>query len=163
MISNYRFGADCLFHYLKFQRTKRDPNFKFHVINRTSGYPEESNPLNRRYLKPVACFWKTAEAIFQSLQKSDSFGGADQVFRTISNQLSFGCISLCPGIRMREYSTSCHVLDFLNRDYEDIFNCWRNIQKTQINGFPFRSAYEEGLIAAGKVQVGYLKIFLSRL
>nr|MCU0400535.1 type IV secretory system conjugative DNA transfer family protein [Algoriphagus sp.] len=152
------------FHYLKTQDKKKNPNFKFHVINLDDvEYSRRINPINRRYLKTVANASETAEAIFQSLQKSDSTGGADKFFEQSAINFLSACIFFVSRYEEGKYSTFAHVLDFLNRDYEDIFNCLTKYPELRSMVSPFRSAFEKKVYKQLEGQVGTLKIFLSRL
>lgn len=152
------------FHYLKTQDKKKNSNFKFHVINLDEvEYSRRINPINRRYLKTVANASETAEAIFQSLQKSDSSGGADRFFEQSAINFLSACIFFVSRFEDGKYSTFAHVLDFLNRDYEDIFNCLTKHPELRSMVSPFRSAYEKKVFKQLEGQVGTLKIFLSRL
>lgn len=152
------------FHYLKAQDKKKNSNFKFHVINLDEvEYSRRINPINRRYIKTVANASETAEAIFQSLQKSDSSGGADRFFEQSAINFLSACIFFVSRYEGGKYSTFAHVLDFLNRDYEDIFNCLTKHPELRSMVSPFRSAYEKKVFKQLEGQVGTLKIFLSRL
>jgi multidrug transporter EmrE-like cation transporter len=152
------------YHFLKSQDRKKNPNFKFHVINLDEvEYSRRINPINRRYLKTVANASETAEAIFQSLQKSDSSGGADRFFEQSAINFLSACIFFVSRYEEGKYSTFAHVLDFLNRDYEDIFNCLTKHPELRSMVSPFRSAYEKKVFKQLEGQVGTLKIFLSRL
>lgn len=152
------------FHYLKAQDKKKNSNFKFHVINLDEvEYSRRINPINRRYIKTVANASETAEAIFQSLQKSDSSGGADRFFEQSAINFLSACIFFVSRYEDGKYSTFAHVLDFLNRDYEDIFNCLTKHPELRSMVSPFRSAYEKKVFKQLEGQVGTLKIFLSRL
>ncbi|MBN3581076.1 type IV secretory system conjugative DNA transfer family protein [Algoriphagus aestuarii] len=152
------------FHYLKAQDKKKNSNFKFHVINLDEvEYSRRINPINRRYIKTVANASETAEAIFQSLQKSDSSGGADRFFEQSAINFLSACIFFVSRYEDGKYSTFAHVLDFLNRDYEDIFNCLTKHPELRSMVSPFRSAYEKRVFKQLEGQVGTLKIFLSRL
>ncbi|MAN86028.1 MAG: mobilization protein [Algoriphagus sp.] len=152
------------FHYLKAQDKKKKPNFKFHVINLDEvEYSRRINPINRRYLRTVANASETAEAIFQSLQKSDSTGGADKFFEQSAINFLSACIFFVSRYEEGKYSTFAHVLDFLNRDYEDIFNCLTKYPELRSMVSPFRSAFEKKVYKQLEGQVGTLKIFLSRL
>lgn len=152
------------FHYLKTQDKKKNSNFKFHVINLDEvEYSRRINPINRRYIKTVANASETAEAIFQSLQKSDSSGGADRFFEQSAINFLSACIFFVSRYEGGKYSTFAHVLDFLNRDYEDIFNCLTKHPELRSMVSPFRSAYEKKVFKQLEGQVGTLKIFLSRL
>ncbi len=152
------------FHYLKTQYKKKTPNFKFHVINLDDvEYSRRINPINRRYLKTVANASETAEAIFQSLQKSDSTGGADKFFEQSAINFLSACIFFVSRYEEGKYSTFAHVLDFLNRDYEDIFNCLTKYPELRSMVSPFRSTFEKKVYKQLEGQVGTLKIFLSRL
>ncbi|WP_026966561.1 type IV secretory system conjugative DNA transfer family protein [Algoriphagus terrigena] len=151
-------------HYLKAQDKKKNPNFKFHVINLDEvEYSRRINPMNRRYLRTVANASETAEAIFQSLQKSDSSGGADKFFEQSAINFLSACIFFVSRYEEGKYSTFAHVLDFLNRDYEDIFNCLTKYPELRSMVSPFRSAFEKKVYKQLEGQVGTLKIFLSRL
>ncbi len=150
------------FQYLKVQDKKKNP--KFHVINLDEvEYSRRINPINRRYLKTVADASETAEAIFQSLQKSDSSGGADKFFEQSAINFLSACIFFVSRYEEGKYSTFAHVLDFLNRDYEDIFNCLTKYPELRSMVSPFRSAFEKKVYKQLEGQVGTLKIFLSRL
>lgn len=149
------------FHYLKHHAKD---NYKFHVINLDDvEYSRRINPLKRKYLNRVADASETAEAIFQSLQKSESSGGADRFFEQSAINFLSACIFFVSRHEEGKYSTFAHVLDFLNRDYEDIFTCLAQYPEMHSMISPFRSAYEKKAFKQLEGQIGTLKIFLSRL
>lgn len=149
------------FHYLKHHAKD---NYKFHVINLDDvEYSRRINPLKRKYLNRVADASETAEAIFQSLQKSESSGGADRFFEQSAINFLSACIFFVSRHEEGKYSTFAHVLDFLNREYEDIFTCLAQYPEMHSMISPFRSAYEKKAFKQLEGQIGTLKIFLSRL
>jgi len=62
-----------------------------------------------------------------------------------------------------KFSTFAHLLAFLNRKYEEVFNCLAAYPELESLLSPFRSALEKRTYEQLEGQVGTLKIFISRL
>ncbi len=152
------------FHYLKAKAQGRNLNYKFNVINLDDvEYSRRINPLNRNYIQTVADASETAEAIVESLQKSESSAGSDKFFTQSAVNFLAACIFFVSRHEEGKYSTFSHLLSFLNRKYEEIFACLSKFPVLESLISPFKSALEKKAFDQLEGQIGTLKIFTSRL
>jgi len=106
---------------------------------------------------------ETAEAIVESLQKSDSSGGSDKFFTQSAVNFLSSCIFFVSRHENGKYSTFAHLLAFLNRTYEEIFTCLNKFPLLESLLSPFASALQKKAYDQLEGQIGTLKIFISRL
>ena len=154
------------YHYL--QKKKVDPNYKhkFHVVNLDKvEYSRRVNPFKREYINTLAQAQEMAESMVSALQKGGpSAGGGAEVFFTQSaiNFLA-STIFYFGTYQNGKYSDLPHILSFMNRSYQEIFDTLFTNEELVSLMSPFRSAYENKSFDQLEGQVGTLKIFLSRL
>lgn len=157
-------GQIAYYHYLLGKQHGRNKGFSFHVINLDQvEYSRRINPLKREYIQTLAVASETAEAIVESLQKSESSGGSDKFFTQSAVNFLASCIYFVSRHERGSYSTFAHLLAFLNRTYEEIFTCLSAFPELESLLSPFRSALEKRAYEQLEGQVGTLKIFISRL
>jgi len=157
-------GQIAYYHYLLSKQHGRNKNFSFNVVNLDNvEYSRRINPLKRDYVQTLADASETAEAIVESLQKSESSGGSDKFFTQSAVNFLASCIYFVSRHEGGKYSTFAHLLEFLNRTYEEIFSCLSSYPELGSLLSPFRSALEKKAFEQLEGQVGTLKIFISRL
>lgn len=157
-------GQIAYYHYLLAKQHGRNEKYKFNVVNLDQvEYSRRINPIKRAYIQTLADASETAEAIVQSLQKSESSGGSDKFFTQSAVNFLASCIYFVSRHKAGQYSTFAHLLAFLNRTYEEIFTCLATYPELESLLSPFRSALEKRAFEQLEGQVGTLKIFISRL
>ena len=154
------------YHYLL--KKKNDPNYrhKFHVVNLDQvEYSRRVNPFKKEYINTLAQAQEMAESMVTALQKGGgSGGGGSEAFFTQSavNFLA-STIYYFATYENGKYSDLPHILAFMNRSYQEIFDTlFTNEELTSLMS-PFKSAYENKAFDQLEGQVGTVKIFLSRL
>ena len=117
-------GQIAYHHYLLAKKQGKIQNHKFLVVNMDQvEYSKRINPLKREYLQTLADASETAEAIVESLQKTESSGGSDKFFTQSAVNFLASAIYFVSRHQEGKYSTFAHLLAFLNRTYEEIFTC----------------------------------------
>ena len=154
------------YHYL--QKRKTDPNYKhkFHVVNLDKvEYSRRVNPFKKEYINTLAQAQEMAESMVTALQKGGgSGGGGSEAFFTQSavNFLA-SSIFFFGTYQNGKYSDLPHILAFMNRSYQEIFDTLFTNEELVSLMSPFRSAYENKAFDQLEGQVVTVKIFLSRL
>ncbi|KMQ72253.1 type IV secretion system DNA-binding domain-containing protein [Chryseobacterium koreense] len=154
------------YHYLL--KKHRDPAYQheFHVINLNEVEKSKRvNPFKKEYIQTLAEAQEMAESMVSSLQKGGpSSGGGSEAFFTQSaiNFLS-SCIYFFARFENGKYSDLPHILSFMNRSYQDIFDTLFSNEEIFSLLSPFKTAYDNRAFDQLEGQVGTLKIFLSRL
>src|SRR5690554_77094 len=157
-------GKLAYYHYLLAKQNNKLKDFAFNVINLDNvERSKRINPLRTDYILTLADAAETAEAIVESLQKSESSGGSDKFFTQSAVNFLAACIFFMSRHDNGKCSTFAHLLAFLNRTYEEIFACLLNFPELESLLSPFRSALEKRAFEQLEGQVGTLKIFISRL
>ncbi|PWS25884.1 mobilization protein [Pedobacter yonginense] len=157
-------GQIAYYHYLLAKQNGKMKDFQFNVINLDKVEKSRRiNPLRADYIETLADASETAEAIVESLQKSDGGGGADKFFTQSAVNFLASCIFFVSRHEDGKYSTFSHLLAFLNRTYEEIFQCLTTFPVLESLLSPFRSALEKKAYDQLEGQIGTLKIFISRL
>nr|WP_181718666.1 type IV secretion system DNA-binding domain-containing protein [Pedobacter sp.]QJS06252.1 mobilization protein, TraD [Pedobacter sp.] len=152
------------YHYLLAKQKGKLQNFNFNVINLDRVEKSRRiNPLRADYIETLADASETAEAIVESLQKSDSSGGSDKFFTQSAVNFLASCIFFVSRHEKGKYSTFAHLLAFLNRTYEEIFSCLNQYPVLESLLSPFASALQKKAYDQLEGQIGTLKIFISRL
>lgn len=152
------------YHYLLAKQKGRCLNYDFHVINLTEVEKSRRiNPLRKDYIVTLANANETAEALVEALKKGDKSSGSDQFFTQSAINFLAACIYFFSRIDGGKYSTLPHVLAFLNRGYDEIFNTLFSEPELISLLSPFSSAYKSQAFQQLEGQVGTLKIFISRL
>lgn len=159
-------GEIAYYHHLL--KKKNDPNYKhkFHVVNLDQvEYSRRVNPFKKEYINTLAQAQEMAESMVTALQKGGgSGGGGSEAFFTQSavNFLA-STIYYFGTYENGKYSDLPHILSFMNRSYQEIFDTLFTNEELVSLMSPFRSAYENKAFDQLEGQVGTVKIFLSRL
>ena len=159
-------GEIAYYHHLL--KKKNDPNYKhkFHVVNLDQvEYSRRVNPFKKEYINTLAQAQEMAESMVTALQKGGgSGGGGSEAFFTQSavNFLA-STIYYFGTYEDGKYSDLPHILSFMNRSYQEIFDTLFTNEELVSLMSPFRSAYENKAFDQLEGQVGTVKIFLSRL
>jgi len=159
-------GEIAYYHHLL--KKKNDPNYKhkFHVVNLDQvEYSRRVNPFKKEYINTLAQAQEMAESMVTALQKGGgSGGGGSEAFFTQSavNFLA-STIYYFGTYEHGKYSDLPHILSFMNRSYQEIFDTLFTNEELVSLMSPFRSAYENKAFDQLEGQVGTVKIFLSRL
>lgn len=167
-IYDYKFpdlGKIAYFHYQLKKQKDKDYKYEFAVINLNEVEKSKRvNPLRKEYLTTLAEAQEIAEAMVSSLQKGGgSGGGSDQFFTQSAINFLASCIAFLAKYEDGKFSTLPHLLSFMNRSYEEIFNTlFTNIELHSLLS-TFKSAFDNRAFDQLEGQIGTLKIFLSRL
>lgn len=169
VVYDYKFpdlGKIAYYHFLKNkQEGKINKDFKFNVINFSEvEFSKRVNPLKREYIETLADATETAEALYESLEKSGNEGGGNAKFFKVSavNFLA-SCIFFWSRYEGGKYSDLPHVLSFINKSYKEIFDVLFSEPELQSLLSPFKSAYDAGAVDQLEGQIGSLKVQISRL
>ena len=154
------------YHYLLKKKNDSNYHHKFHVVNLDQvEYSRRVNPFKKEYINTLAQAQEMAESMVTALQKGGgSGGGGSEAFFTQSavNFLA-STIYYFATYENGKYSDLPHILAFMNRSYQEIFDTlFTNEELTSLMS-PFKSAYENKAFDQLEGQVGTVKIFLSRL
>ena len=159
-------GEIAYYHYLLKKKNDPDYKHKFHVVNLDEvEYSRRVNPFKREYINTLAQAQEMAESMVNALQKGGgSGGGGSEAFFTQSavNFLA-STIYYFGTYEDGKYSDLPHILSFMNRSYQEIFDTLFTNEELVSLMSPFRSAYENKAFDQLEGQVGTVKIFLSRL
>ncbi|OCA69124.1 mobilization protein [Chryseobacterium artocarpi] len=167
-IYDYKFpdlGKIAYYHYQLKRQREKDYKYEFAVINLNEVEKSKRvNPLRKEYLSTLAEAQEIAEAMVSSLQKGGgSGGGSDQFFTQSAINFLASCIAFLAKYEDGKFSTLPHLLSFMNRSYEEIFNTlFTNIELHSLLS-TFKSAFDNRAFDQLEGQIGTLKIFLSRL
>lgn len=150
------------YHYML--NKQRTPNLKFHVINLTQvEYSRRVNPLKPEYIRTLADASETAETLVQSLQKTDKQQGSGQFFTQSAINFLAAVIYFLAKYENGKYSTFAHVLNFISKDYEDVFNVLYTNDELEELLSVFKTAYDNKTFQQLDGQIGTLRVNLSRL
>lgn len=139
---------------------------EFHSINLDKvEYSRRINPLMPQYIDTLAKAGETADAIVSALKKGEkgSGGGSDQFFTQSAINFLSASIFFLARKDNGKYSSLPHLLAFLSRPYDVIFNHLFSMLEVQSLLSPFRSAYENKAFEQLEGQIGTLRINISRL
>ena len=154
------------YHYLMKKSKESDYKYSFNVINLNEVEKSKRvNPFHKKYIQTLAEAQEMAESMVSSLQKGGlSSGGGSEAFFTQSaiNFLS-SCIYFFAKLENGKYSDLPHILSFMNRSYQEIFDSLFKNEEIGSLLSPFKTAYENKAFDQLEGQIGTLKIFLSRL
>ncbi|UWX66187.1 type IV secretion system DNA-binding domain-containing protein [Empedobacter stercoris] len=154
------------YHYLLKKSKESDYNYDFHVINLNNvEMSKRVNPFDKKYVQTLAEAQEMAEAMVSSLQKggASAGGGSDQFFTQSAINFLSSTIYFFATYENGKYSDLPHILSFMNRSYEEIFDTLFQHEELVSLLSPFKSAYDNKAFDQLEGQVGTLKIFLSRL
>ncbi len=157
-------GKIAYYHYLLAKQSGKCLKHNFYVINLNDVEKScRTNPWRSDYLNTLADASESAEALVEALKKGDKSGGSDQFFTQSAINFLAACIFFFSKYEGGKYSSLPHVLSFLNRSYQEIFDTLFTEPELVSLLSPFRSAYLEKAFPQLEGQVGTLKIFISRL
>lgn len=159
-------GEIAYYHHLL--KKKTDPNYKhkFHVVNLDKvEYSRRVNPFKKEYINTLAQAQEMAESMVSALQKGGSSGGggSEQFFTQSAVNFLASTIYYFATYENGKYSDLPHILAFMNRSYEEIFDTLFTNEELVSLMSPFKSAYENKAFDQLEGQIGTIKIFLSRL
>lgn len=159
-------GEIAYYHHLL--KKKTDPNYKhkFHVVNLDEvEYSRRVNPFKKEYISTLAQAQEMAESMVSALQKGGSSGGggSEQFFTQSAVNFLASTIYYFATYENGKYSDLPHILAFMNRSYEEIFDTLFTNEELVSLMSPFKSAYENKAFDQLEGQIGTIKIFLSRL
>ncbi len=157
-------GKIAYYHYLLAKQQGKCKDYQFHVVNLNQvEHSRRINPWRADYLRTLADASESAEGLVEALKKGDKSGGSDQFFTQSAINFLAACIYFFSKYEDGKYSSLPHVLSFLNRSYEEIFNTLFSEPELVSLLSPFKSAFSAKAFDQLEGQVGTLKIFISRL
>lgn len=157
-------GKIAYYHYLMAKQNGKCPKHQFYVINLNDVEKScRTNPWRSDYLNTLGDASESAEALVEALKKGDKASGSDQFFTQSAINFLAACIFFFSKYEGGKYSSLPHVLSFLNRSYQEIFDTLFTEPELVSLLSPFRSAWLEKAFPQLEGQVGTLKIFISRL
>ncbi|RVT99713.1 type IV secretory system conjugative DNA transfer family protein [Mucilaginibacter limnophilus] len=157
-------GRIAYYHHLLAHKQGKCAGFSFHVVNLNEVEKSRRvNPWKAEYLRTLADASESAEGLVEAMKKGDRSSGSDQFFTQSAINFLSACIYFFSKYDAGKYSSFPHVLAFLNRSYEEIFNALFSMPELASLLSPFRSAYQQRAFPQLEGQVGTLKIFISRL
>ena len=154
------------YHYLLKKNKDENYQHQFHVINLNEVEKSKRvNPFKQEYIQTLAEAQEMAESMVSSLQKggSSSGGGSEAFFTQSAINFLSSCIYFFAKFENGKYSDLPHILSFMNRSYQDIFDTLFSNEEIYSLLSPFKTAYDNRAFDQLEGQVGTLKIFLSRL
>jgi hypothetical protein len=154
------------YHYLLKKNIDEKYQHQFHVINLNEVEKSKRvNPFKKEYIQTLAEAQEMAESMVSSLQKggSSSGGGSEAFFTQSAINFLSSCIYFFAKFENGKYSDLPHILSFMNRSYQDVFDTLFTNEEIYSLLSPFKTAYDNKAFDQLEGQVGTLKIFLSRL
>lgn len=154
------------YHYLLKKSKTSEYNYSFYVINLNEvERSKRVNPFHKKYVQTLAEAQEMAESMVSSLQKggSSSGGGSDAFFTQSAINFLSSCIYFFATLENGKYSDLPHILSFMNRSYQEIFDTLFTNEEIGSLLSPFKTAYDNRAFDQLEGQIGTLKIFLSRL
>ena len=159
-------GEIAYYHHLLKKKTDPKYKHKFHVVNLDEvEYSRRVNPFKKEYINTLAQAQEMAESMVSALQKGGSLGGggSEQFFTQSAVNFLASTIYYFATYENGKYSDLPHILAFMNRSYEEIFDTLFTNEELVSLMSPFKSAYENKAFDQLEGQIGTIKIFLSRL
>ena len=159
-------GKIAYYHYLLKKSTDENYKHNFYVINLDDVEKSKRiNPFKKEYIGTLAEAQEMAESMVSALQKggASAGGGSEQFFTQSAINFLSSCIYFFATLENGKYSDLPHLLSFMNRSYEEIFDSLFTHEELHSLLSPFKSAYDNKAFDQLEGQVGTLKIFLSRL
>ena len=154
------------YHYLMKKSKESDYKYSFNVINLNEVEKSRRvNPFHKKYIQTLAEAQEMAESMVSSLQKggSSSGGGSEAFFTQSAINFLASCIYFFAKLENGKYSDLPHILSFMNRSYQEIFDSLFKNEEIGSLLSPFKTAYDNKAFDQLEGQIGTLKIFLSRL
>ena len=157
-------GKIAYYHYRLGKKSGKLKDVSFHVINLNEvAKSRRINPLRADYICTLADASETAEALVEALKKGDKASGSDAFFTQSAINFLASAIYFLSRYEKGKYSSLPHILSFLNRSYEEIFNTLFSEPELVSLLSPFMSAFTAKAFDQLEGQVGTLKIFISRM
>ena len=154
------------YHYLLKKSKESDYKYSFNVINLNEVEKSKRvNPFHKKYIQTLAEAQEMAESMVSSLQKggSNSGGGSEAFFTQSAINFLSSCIYYFAKLENGKYSDLPHILSFMNRSYQEIFDSLFKNEEIGSLLSHFKTAYDNKAFDQLEGQIGTLKIFLSRL
>lgn len=154
------------YHYLLKKSNDGGYQHQFNIINLNEVEGSKRvNPFKKEYLRTLAEAQEMAEAMVSALQKggASAGGGSEQFFTQSAINFLSSCIYFFATYENGKFSTLPHLLAFMNKSYEEIFETLFTHEELTSLLSPFKTAYDNKAFDQLEGQVGTLKIFLSRL
>lgn len=154
------------YHYLLKKSKESDYKYSFNVINLNEVEKSRRvNPFHKKYIQTLAEAQEMAESMVSSLQKggSSSGGGSEAFFTQSAINFLASSIYYFAKLENGKYSDLPHILSFMNRSYQEIFDSLFKNEEIGSLLSPFKTAYDNKAFDQLEGQIGTLKIFLSRL
>ena len=154
------------YHYLLKKSNDEDYQHQFNIINLNEVEGSKRvNPFKKEYIRTLAEAQEMAEAMVSALQKggASAGGGSEQFFTQSAINFLSSCIYFFATYENGKFSTLPHLLAFMNKSYEEIFETLFTHEELTSLLSPFKTAYDNKAFDQLEGQVGTLKIFLSRL
>ncbi|AZI22468.1 type IV secretory system conjugative DNA transfer family protein [Chryseobacterium taklimakanense] len=154
------------YHYLLKKSNDEDYQHQFNIINLNEVEGSKRvNPFKKEYVRTLAEAQEMAEAMVSALQKggASAGGGSEQFFTQSAINFLSSCIYFFATYENGKFSTLPHLLAFMNKSYEEIFETLFTHEELTSLLSPFKTAYDNKAFDQLEGQVGTLKIFLSRL
>jgi hypothetical protein len=149
-------------------KKKRDSNYKHRFavvnINDVEKYVRV-NPFKSEFIRQMSDAQEMAESMVNALQKggSSAGGGADAFFTQSAINFLSATVYFFATYADGKYSDLPHILSFLNRSYEEIFDTLFTSVELHSLLSTFKSAYDNKAFDQLEGQIGTLKIYMSRL
>lgn len=156
----------AFYHYLL--KKAKDENYihQFNIVNLNDVEGSKRvNPFKKEYVRTLAEAQEMSEAMVSALQKggASAGGGSEQFFTQSAINFLSSCIYFFATYENGKFSTLPHLLAFMNKSYEEIFETLFTHEELFSLLSPFKTAYDNKAFDQLEGQVGTLKIFLSRL
>ena len=154
------------YHYLLKKSNDGGYQHQFNIINLNEVEGSKRvNPFKKEYIRTLAEAQEMAEAMVSALQKggASAGGGSEQFFTQSAINFLSSCIYFFATYENGKFSTRPHLLAFMNKSYEEIFETLFTHEELTSLLSPFKTAYDNKAFDQLEGQVGTLKIFLSRL
>ena len=154
------------YHYLTKKAKESNYQYEFNVINLNQvEQSKRVNPFKKEYIRTLAEAQEMAETMVSSLQKggSSSGGGSDAFFTQSAINFLSSSIYFFATYENGKYSDLPHILAFMNKSYQEIFETLFSNEEIGSLLSPFKTAFDNKAFDQLEGQVGTLKIFLSRL
>lgn len=159
------FSKMAYYHFLMLKKNQTK-NFDFHIVNLSDiEYSRRVNPIHPKYLNTLPHAIETAEALVYAIQKKSdgNGGGSDQFFTASFINFLAATFYFFSKFEGGKYSTLPHILFFLNRDYEEIFDLLTSNQELDSLLAPFLSAYKKKTFEQLEGQIGTLRVNLGKM
>ena len=143
---------------------KKKSKYSFNVLNINDVRDSiRVNPLDRKYIKTLIDAQETAACIVESLQKSESSGGADGFFKESAVDLLAAAIYFLAKYQDGIYSDVPHLISLITADYDILFALLSTNPELIELIATFLSSHKRKAIDQLEGQAGTLRVFLGKL